>query len=196
MRPDGLVEDFIRVMDDKGANTNVTRKNLVLGSQDSEIGWYAKYYADTTIKMVILPRGRKEHELPAGRTVALKFAGFTASQVLEGDLIVDCGERIYYVASVTPHCVGDIITHYELDLELNLGHAVSAYEPGGDIIIINEPQGEHGAGYFKLFGEIWFWEPDLSNGGGYYPTNGTIGIDDPSGVDALGVNNGGAYFDR
>ena len=129
MRPDGLVEDFIRVMEDKGADANVTLRSLILGSQDSETGWYGAAYSNSTIKMIILPRGRKEYELPAGHSFWINFAGFTASQVTEGDLIVDADDRVYHVVSVTPHCVGDLTVYYECELAYFLGEGEGIIEP-------------------------------------------------------------------
>jgi hypothetical protein len=129
MRPDGLVEDFIRVMEDKGANADVTLESLVLGGQDSETGWYGAAYNNSTIKMIILPRGKKEYEVPAGHAFSINFAGFTASQVLEGDLIVAVDHRLYHVISVTPHAVGNITIYYELEL---------AYNGESDIILPDE----------------------------------------------------------
>lgn len=129
MRPDGLVEDFIRVMEDKGADADVTLRSLILGAQDSETGWFGAAYSDSTIKMIILSRGRKEYELPTGHCFWINFAGFTASQVLEGDLIVDADDRVYHVISVTPHCVGDLTIHYECELAYFMGEGEGIFEP-------------------------------------------------------------------
>lgn len=43
--------------------------------------------------------------------------------------------------------------------------------------------------YFKRFGEVWFWDPDLGNGGGYI-TNYLVSFPDP------GYAQGGGYFTR
>ena len=79
-----------------GANYEVTRRQLCLGSTDVTTGWYAETYIESIIEMVIQVKGSHFLELPGGTWVELDALGLTADVVVEGDEIKQAVGDIYY----------------------------------------------------------------------------------------------------
>jgi hypothetical protein len=90
---------LIQTFESKGS-VNVTRKRLMLGSQDSTTGWYTKRYEDSTIKMPIQERGSSLSMLPAGTYVRTAALGLTADVVEVGDRIVTNAGKYWEVDAV------------------------------------------------------------------------------------------------
>lgn len=98
--------------------TDVTRRRLWLGSQDSVTGWYSKNFADETVEMVIIPRSATRLALTVGVYVRLDAVGLTADAVKAGDETKTDGNEYYEVKGVKEHFIGDSFSHRECDLTL------------------------------------------------------------------------------
>lgn len=85
----------------------VTRRELVLGSRDSETGWREPSYSETTIEMIIVPRGARHLALLAGAYPVLDAVGLTADLVSVGDQILDGNSEYWDVESIEPVYWGD-----------------------------------------------------------------------------------------
>jgi hypothetical protein len=81
------------------SSADVTRRALSLGAQDTTTGWYAKTYAETTIKMAILTKGSNLMLLPTGNYAKHELTGFTANTILEGDEVIDANGTYYEVVA-------------------------------------------------------------------------------------------------
>ena len=92
-------------------SADVTRRELSLGSPDSVTGWYAKSFAETTIKMVIRPRGQSVIGLPVGQYAKYGLTGFTVEVVEEGDEIIDAQGNYYEVKAVEEEWFLDSFSH-------------------------------------------------------------------------------------
>lgn len=97
---------------------DVTRRKLVLGSQDSTTGWYDKSYTESTIEMPIEDRGTRVLLLPVGTYVRLDALGFTADVVEVGDEIKTDDGRYYEVKAVKKVYRGDSFVRRDCDLTL------------------------------------------------------------------------------
>jgi hypothetical protein len=94
---------------------DVTRRELALGSSDWETGWRDKIFYETTIKMVVVPRGATKLAVAAGSYPRLDAVGLTRYLVEDGDEIVY--NNVYYeVKAVTPVLAGDKLIRRECDL--------------------------------------------------------------------------------
>lgn len=82
-------------------SAEVTRRKLVLGSEDSVTGWFQKSYSDETIDMVILPSGSQYMHLLPGAYSRYDAIGRTCDPVLRGDQIKD-GPTYYDVKETKP----------------------------------------------------------------------------------------------
>ena len=81
-------------------SANVTLRTLSLGDPDATTGWYAKTFADSTIKMVIQPKGSQLIWTSMGVYAKHTVTGFTQDTVVEGDEIKDSYLNYYEVHSV------------------------------------------------------------------------------------------------
>lgn len=97
-------------------NFNVTRRALSLGSQDSVTGWYSKSFTDTTIEVIILPKGATFMALGMGFYAKYNLTGYTQDVVLEGDEIKDAANNYYEVKTIQENYVGDTFLFRELEL--------------------------------------------------------------------------------
>ena len=96
---------------------DITRRTLSLGVRDSVTGWRVKSYVETTIKMVIIPRGATQSALKAGTYVRLDAVGLTDTLLSEGDEVKTSGGTYYKVKAVRNHSLTpDVVEYYEVDL--------------------------------------------------------------------------------
>jgi hypothetical protein len=94
---------------------DVTRRELILGDlEDPDItGWYLKdLTSETTIKMVILPKGSTIIGLPTGNYAKYEHTGFTANVIDDGDEIIDANGTYYEVKTHEPAWWLDTFSHY------------------------------------------------------------------------------------
>jgi hypothetical protein len=91
---------------------DVTRRALSLGAQDTTTGWYAKSFSETTIKMIILPKGSSIIGLPTGNYAKYEHTGFTANTVAEGDEIKDANGSYYEIETVEEAWWLDAFSHF------------------------------------------------------------------------------------
>jgi len=82
-------------------SAEVTRRTLVLGSEDSVTGWFQKSWSDSTIDMIILPSGSQFMHLLPGAYARYDAVGRTQDPVFVGDQIKD-GSRYFEVREVKP----------------------------------------------------------------------------------------------
>jgi len=115
--------DFTTLMDTfkRGFRGNpdfdVTRSALSFGERDSTTGWYAKNYADSTIKMVIIQKEYQNMALRLGYWVNLDALGLTIAPIDVYDLITDKFERTWEIKTVKPIMVGDTVKYFVCDLK-------------------------------------------------------------------------------
>jgi len=88
----------------------------MLGARDDTTGWYAKSYAESTIKMVVVLRGANNLSLITGVYARLDAAGMTQDVVLVGDEIETSASEFYEVKTVKPYWVGDSFEYRACDL--------------------------------------------------------------------------------
>jgi hypothetical protein len=101
----------------KGGSLDVTRRVLSLGARDGVTGWCAKSFAESTIKMCIIPKGASTLALACGTYVRLDAIGLTDSAFQEGDEVKTVRNIYYEVKTIREHGVTpDIIEYYECDL--------------------------------------------------------------------------------
>jgi len=94
----------------------VTRRKLVLGSADSTTGWYEPSYTESTIEMIVLPRGSQYLHLVPGVYVREDAVGLAADPVLVGDQIKTVGGVYYEVKTIKPWYFGDSFMYRECQL--------------------------------------------------------------------------------
>ena len=112
-----LFDDLVRSFEDEGGSCDVTRKALILGDRDSETGWRAKNFSETTIKMIIIPRGATQSALKAGTYVRLDAVGLTDTLLSEADEVKTSGGTYYEVKAIRNHSITpDTVEYYECDL--------------------------------------------------------------------------------
>jgi len=100
------------------ATCEVTRRRLMLLTQDTTTGWYDKDYEDSTSKGLLIPRAASDVALAVGTYVRLDYLYKTADPFEEGDEIRDAKGSYYEVKAVRPHYIGDNFFHRECDLTL------------------------------------------------------------------------------
>jgi hypothetical protein len=96
---------------------NVTRRELVLGIQDTETGWYIPSYNNSTIKMMIFPKGTDISNIEAGQITRYTNTGLTSAVIAEGDQIINAFNDKYYVTTAEPYMAGESFDHYTCQLE-------------------------------------------------------------------------------
>lgn len=92
-------------------SADVTHRALTLGNRDSVTGWYAKTFGESTIKMIIRPRGQSVIGLPVGQYAKYVLTGFTVEVVEEGDEIIDAQSSYYEVKAVEEEWFLDSFSH-------------------------------------------------------------------------------------
>jgi hypothetical protein len=97
-------------------STNVTLRTLTLGTQDATTGWYAKTFADSTIKMVIQKKGSQLIGTNMGVYAKHTLSGFTQGVVVEGDEIKDSYLNYYEVHSTEDIPLADSLLCRECEL--------------------------------------------------------------------------------
>ena len=90
-------------------SADVTRRELSLGAADSITGWYAKSFSNSTIKMIIRPKGSS---LPGGLYAKYDLTGFTPDYIVEGDEIIDTNSTYYSVDTTETEDWLDSFSHY------------------------------------------------------------------------------------
>lgn len=100
-----------------GLSFDVTRRKLVLGSQDSTTGWYGETWTETTIEMIVFDRTTTAFPLPAGAYIRLDALGICADPVAEGDQIKTGDGRIYKVKAIREVWFADSFVRRDCDLE-------------------------------------------------------------------------------
>lgn len=95
---------------------DVTRRKLVLGARDDTTGWYTKSYAESTIELVVVPKGANSLALKTGVYARLDAVGLTQDVVFVGDEIETSASVFYEVKTVKPRWVGDSFSHRVCDL--------------------------------------------------------------------------------
>jgi hypothetical protein len=98
------------------ASFNVTKRALALGSRDSWSGWRAKSWTESTIEMIIVPRGATQMALLAGTFPKLDAVGLTDDAAAVGDQVKDSAGIYYTVASIKDNYWGDSLIYRECDL--------------------------------------------------------------------------------
>jgi len=112
-----LWNNLLRTFEDARGSCSVTRRALSLGNRDSETGWRVKSYSETTIKMIIIPRGATSLAVKAGTYVRLDAVGLTITSVKEADEIKTSGGTYYEVKTIRNHSLTpDTVEYYEVDL--------------------------------------------------------------------------------
>lgn len=102
-----------------GATTfDVTWRDLSLGDRDSETGWREKSYSESSIQMVIIPKGAADMMVRAGVYVRYDALGLTATAVSAGDEIKNADNVYYMVKTVSRWKLGSTgkVDHYQCDL--------------------------------------------------------------------------------
>ena len=113
-------------MIDMGLSAEVTRRKLVLGSQDTITGWFAPSYTEEDIDMVILPSGSQYLRMLPGADVRFDAVGRTADPILPGDQIRANG--IYYtIKEVKPWYILNSFAYRDAQLA-----ELSTYEAGAE----------------------------------------------------------------
>ena len=88
----------------------------MLGTRDSVTGWYAKGYAESTIDMVIVPRGANSLSLKTGVYARLDAVGLTQDVVLVGDEVETIPHVFYEVKTIRENWIGDSFEFRACDL--------------------------------------------------------------------------------
>lgn len=100
----------------KQGSLDVTLRTLSLGDRDSDTGWRAKTYSDSTIQMIIATRDARQILLRTGTYVRKDAVGFTDTPVKIADEI-QLGTLYYEVDAVRPHKITpDRTEYYKCDL--------------------------------------------------------------------------------
>jgi len=95
---------------------NVTRRALSLGDADTVTGWYAKTFTNSTVEMIIRPKGSTFMMLGMGFYARYAQTGYTQDPVVEGDEIKDAQNVYYEVKSIEEHFLGDNFFFRECEL--------------------------------------------------------------------------------
>lgn len=98
------------------ATCEVTRRKLILTSQDSTTGWYEKTWVESTSDGILIPKSATNLTLPTGTYVRLDYLYLTADPFEEGDEIRDANNNYYEVKAVKPYYIGNSFFRRECDL--------------------------------------------------------------------------------
>ena len=109
-----LEKDFTQI----GASAQVYLETLWLGAQNAVTGWYAKTFAETSIKGLIVPKGLSLTLLKYGLQVMYDAVFITKTAILEGDEIKDLNDDRYLVVGVLPRKILDQTQFYVAQLQL------------------------------------------------------------------------------
>lgn len=113
----GVLDTAISVLEVKsGKSADVTRRTLTLGNADTVTGWYAKSFANSTIKMILQSKGASFNSGAMGFYARYPLTGFTSTEVVEGDEIL-VNSKYYSVKTVTPILINAVVDHYQVELE-------------------------------------------------------------------------------
>ena len=97
----------------------VTRRQLILGSQNAITGWYAESWQESTIEMIIFDRSTTTFNLPPGAYVRLDALGCCADPVEVGDQIKTLDGRYFEVKAIKEvWSHGDNFVRRDCDLTL------------------------------------------------------------------------------
>lgn len=106
-----------RHLEKLGFNLDVTRRALSLGAQDGTTGWYAKTFAETTIRMIVIPKGAQFLAVSMGVFVGYDCTGLTDTAVAEGDEVLDGNHNYYIIETVQTHLLSDSAVMYECGMK-------------------------------------------------------------------------------
>jgi len=98
------------------ASADVTLRTLSLGAQDSMTGWYSKAFGESTIKMIVVPRGATFQYMGMGWYAKHDVTGYTEDAVVEGDEIKDSFNNYYEVKAIKDHFWLNTIIFRECEL--------------------------------------------------------------------------------
>ena len=104
--------------------TDVTRRRMYLGIRDSVTGWCAKNFVDTTIEMIIVPRGATEILSTVGTYARRDAVGVTMDAVEIGDKIFTESKVYCDVLAVQEHWLGDSFMYRACQLSMMPLHEV------------------------------------------------------------------------
>lgn len=106
-------ETLVNAFESSGfiASLEVTRRKLVLGSEDSTTGWFKKTYVNSTIDILMPSESAVSRLLSVGTYVDLTKTGFTQDVVEGGDQIETQAHVFYEVKTVIEKFVGDSFSH-------------------------------------------------------------------------------------
>jgi len=114
---DLIIKQF-ESMAGRNVTFDVTRRRLVLGARDSETRQRAKSYQETTIPMIILPRGSRYLHLAPGVFITSDAVGLTIERVTKYDQIRTPFDVYYEVKDVKDEPFGDTLLYRQCDLTL------------------------------------------------------------------------------
>jgi hypothetical protein len=102
-------------------NSNVTLRTLSLGNQDTVTGHYAKAFATTCIRMVLVPKGSTLMVNAVGLYGKYDVTGYTADALNIGDQIIDAFGYYYSVELSEPYTWLNSLINYQSSL-IKLGY--------------------------------------------------------------------------
>jgi len=100
-------------------NIDVTLLSLTVGnnaSRDDETGWRSKDFPESTIEMIVIPRGANSLHLVPGLFARIDAVGRTRDYAKIGDQIKTAAGMYYEVKAVRSNYVGDLLWHRDCDL--------------------------------------------------------------------------------
>jgi hypothetical protein len=98
-------------------NFNVTLFSLSLSEEADPItGWFDEVFTESSIEMVIIPKGAHQFLTGTGLYVKTDAMGLTLSCLKEGDRIRSLNDNYYVVHTVLPYFVGNLLIFYEANL--------------------------------------------------------------------------------
>ena len=118
----GVVNDHWTAMKKRlealgGTSISVTHRRLRLGDENTTYLWYEKSYDDSTVDMIIIPKGSRELALQAGSYVRTDALGLTQTGMFPQDE-VKAGSDYYEFKAAREVNWLNSFSHREVDLSL------------------------------------------------------------------------------
>jgi hypothetical protein len=127
--PSSLWTTLLAKVEASGVDCDVALHTLALGAEDGENGQYGLGFLDSTISMVIEPDNTQLKDVAAGTHGQLHATAYCIDLVSDGDRVTDSFGNVWRVTTSHHAPVGDVITHYQLDLELMIADTGSNLHP-------------------------------------------------------------------